>query len=118
MFRTRLISGLIITVSIAVFTNVGGPALLALLLLVSIRGMFEFYRATGVLTDKRRIDPATGIAYVFCIAYYAALYVSDRNMFYPVFVMVVFLLVLLGAYVFTFPKYNAKDIVFTFFGFF
>ncbi len=118
MFRTRLISGVIIAVTIAAFTYIGGLPLLALLLLASVRGMFELYRATGVLTDNKRIDLITGIAYVFCAIYYAMLYMSNGNMFWCVFVTVVFLLILLGSYVFTFPRYNAKDIVFTFFGFF
>ncbi len=118
MFRTRLISGIVIAVLIAVFTYIGGLPLLAFLLLVSLRGMFELYRATGVLTDNKRIDPVTGIAYAFCVIYYVLLYVTGGNMFFSVFVMAVFLLVLLASYVFTFPRYNAKDIVFTFFGLF
>ena len=62
MFRTRLISGIIIAVSIAVFTYFGGIWLLALLMLASVRGMFELYRATGVLAEGKRIDLITGIA--------------------------------------------------------
>ncbi len=118
MFRTRLISGVIIAVTIAAFTYVGGLPLLVLLLLVSVRGMFEFYRATGVLKDKKRVDPVTGIAYAFCALYYALLYIYGGDMFWCVFVTVVFLLVLLASYVFTFPRYSAKEMVFTFFGFF
>ncbi len=118
MFRTRLISGIIIAVSIAVFTYFGGIWLLALLMLASVRGMFELYRATGVLAEGKRIDLITGIAYFFCIAYFAALYITGQAMFTVVSATVFFLLVLLAAYVFTFPKYDAKQIAFTFFGFF
>lgn len=118
MLRERVISGVIIAVSIALFTFFGGIWLLSLLLLASVRGMFEFYRATGVLTDDKRIDLKTGIAYMFCVIYYVMLYLTEGNMFNVVFVTVVFLLVLLAAYVFTYPKYDARQIIFTFFGFF
>ncbi|MBQ6129480.1 MAG: phosphatidate cytidylyltransferase [Lachnospiraceae bacterium] len=118
MFRTRLISGIIIAISIAVFTYIGGIWLLALLLLASLRGMFELYRATGVLEEGKRINLITGIAYVFCALYYAVLYAEGGNVFWVVFTTVLFLLILLAAYVFTFPKYDAKQIAFTFLGFF
>ena len=118
MVRDRIISGVIIAVTIAVFTYFGGIWLLSLMLLASLRGMFEFYRATGVLADSKRIDLKTGIAYISCIAYYAVIFAFPGDMFYAMFTTVVFLLILLAAYVFTFPRYDAKDIVFTFFGFF
>ena len=118
MFRTRLISGIIIAAVIALFTLTGGIWLLLLLLAASLIGMFEFYRATGVLTQGRKIDPATGVGYGFCIVYYLLLYFGKNAMFDLVLACVVCLMVLLATYVFTFPKYKAKEIVFSFFGFF
>ena len=118
MFKARLISGIIIAVSIALFTWIGGIWLLLLLLAASLVGMFEFYRATGVLTDGKRMDPATLAGYSFCVIYYVLLYFGGNAMFDIVISSVVFLMILLAVYVFTFPRYKAKDIIFTFFGFF
>ena len=118
MFKARLISGIIIAVSIALFTWVGGIWLLLFLLAASLVGMFEFYRATGVLTDGKRMDPATLAGYSFCVIYYVLLYFGGNAMFDIVISSVVFLMILLAVYVFTFPRYKAKDIIFTFFGFF
>ena len=118
MFKARLISGIIIAVSIALFTWIGGIWLLLLLLAASLVGMFEFYRATGVLTDGKRMDPATFAGYSFCVIYYVLLYFGGNAMFDIVISSVVFLMILLAVYVFTFPRYKAKDIIFTFFGFF
>ena len=118
MFKTRLLSGIVIAIVMIGFTYLGGACLAAILLAASLIGMFEFYRATGVLADGVRIDRVTGIAYVFTALYYVLIYLCSQSMLILVFTTVVFLLVLLATYVFTFPKFNAKDIVLTFYGFF
>lgn len=118
MFKERLISGIVVAVVTIGLTIAGGVYLLALLLVAALIGMYEFYRATGVLTDGKKIDPATGIAYGFMVVYYALLYLTHQSIFFMVFSIVVFFLVLLATYVFTFPKYDVKDIFFTFSGFF
>ena len=41
-----------------------------------------------------------------------------EDMFMLLFVTVVFIIVMLGTYVFTFPKYSSKDVVYAFFGVF
>ncbi len=118
MFKTRLISGVVIAAAMLLFAWLGGVYLLALLLVVSLTGQFEFYRATGLLGDGRRINLVTGLGYAFTAVYYLLMFLFDSNMLVLIFVAVVMLLVILGAYVFTFPKYGSKDIVYTFYGFF
>ncbi len=118
MFKTRLLSGIVIAIVMIGFTYLGGVYLAAVLLLASLIGMFEFYRATGVLTDGRRIDPVTGIGYAFAVIYYVLMHITGQSMSTLVFTTVVFLLVLLATYVFTFPRYKANDIVSVFYGFF
>ena len=118
MFKKRLFSGIVVAAVIIGATLLGGMCLIAVLLLSSLVGMYEFYRAVGVLDGSRRIDLITGISYAFMILYYALLYLTDERFFHMIFAVSLYLLVLLAAYVFTFPKYNAKDIIFTCFGFF
>lgn len=118
MFRTRLISGIIVAVCMLGLTWLGGIYLIAALAVASLIGTYEFYRATGILPEGKRISINTGVAYCFTIICYLFLYFSDDKLFFLIFVTVVYLLVLLALYVFGYPKYNAKDIIFTFFGYF
>ena len=118
MFKTRLLSGAVVAALMLLFTWLGGFWLLALLLVISVIGMYEFYHAVGVLEDKKRIDLITGMGYAFAVIYYAFMFFAANRMFALIFVSVVLLLVLLASYVFTFPKYKAKSIVYTFYGFF
>ncbi len=118
MFKTRLISGIIVAVCMLGLTWLGGIYLIAALAVASLIGTYEFYRATGILPEGKRISINTGVAYCFTIICYLFLYFSDDKLFFLIFVTVVYLLVLLALYVFGYPKYNAKDIIFTFFGYF
>ncbi|MCR5673902.1 MAG: phosphatidate cytidylyltransferase [Lachnospiraceae bacterium] len=118
MFKTRVLSGAVVAALMLLFTWLGGPWLLALLLVVSVIGMYEFYHAVGVLEDKKRIDLITGVGYAFAVIYYVFMFFAKNRMFALIFVSVVLLLVLLASYVFTFPKYKAKSIVYSFYGFF
>ncbi len=118
MVKTRVLSGAVIAVVMLGFAWLGGIYLAALLLAVSLIGLYEFYHAVGLLDDGRYIDPLTGIGYGGSIVYYVSIYLTGEGMLSLVFVTVVVLLVILAAYVFTFPKYKAASIVSAFYGFF
>ena len=118
MFKTRLVSGAVVAVVMLGFAWLGGLYLPLLLAAISLIGMYEFYHATGILADGEYFNVITGIGYAFAIAYYILLYTTECDMVIMIFVTVLFLLVILGTYVFTFPKYDSKEIVYTFYGFF
>jgi len=118
MFKTRLASGIVIAITMILFMWLGGIYLTLLLLAVSVIGMYEFYHAVGILDDGKYIDLITGIGYAGTVVYYCVLYVTKCDLFYILFVCVALLLVMLAAYVFTFPTYNAKEIICSFYGFF
>ena len=118
MFKTRLLSGIVVAGSMLTFAWLGGAYLIALLLVVSIIGLYEFYHAVGLLEGTKRIDLITGIGYVFTAAYYVLMYFFHEDLFFLVFVCVMLFLVVLASYVFTFPKYHARSIVCVFYGFF
>ena len=118
MFKTRLLSGIVVAAVMLLFAWLGGAYLMALLLVVSIIGMYEFYHAVGLLDDGKYVDLITGIGYAGTVAYYLLMYLTGQELFFMIFVSVVMLLVLLASYVFTFPKYKAKTIVYGFYGYF
>ncbi len=118
MFKQRLASGVLVAVVIIGAMYLGGIALLAVLLVSSVIAMYEFYRAVGVLKDGKRADIITSIGYASAVLYYVLIYFTEQRYFHMIFAIVLCLLALLASYVFTFPRYNAKDIIFAFFGFF
>ncbi len=118
MFKVRLISGAVVAALMLLFTWLGGVFLPVFLGVVSLIGLYEFYHATGVLKDGRYVNLITFSGYAVTVIYYVVLTVLAEDMFMPVFIFVVFLLVMLATYVFTFPEYSSKDVVYTFYGFF
>ncbi|QFJ55515.1 phosphatidate cytidylyltransferase [Pseudobutyrivibrio xylanivorans] len=111
MFITRLISGIILVALSLLFICTGGDVLLAVMLVLSLIGMFELYRIFDV---EKKLPGIFG--YVSCITYYLNLkfHFSEDVMV----IMLGFLIALLGVYVFAYPKYHAHQIMAAFFGLF
>ncbi len=111
MFKTRLISGIVLVAAALVLILAGGDVLLLSVLVVSEIGLYELFRVFKI----ERAAP--GIAgYIAAALYYANL----RFSFLPgdmAFVLG-FLLLLLFAYVFTYPKYRTEQVMASFFGVF
>lgn len=111
MFKTRLISGIILVI-IALATIVsGGPVLFVTLLCVSLIGMQEIYRAAGVRTDKFNLLEVTG--YLGAVIYY--LEIAFLPVQYWLLAVILGLLLIMFVYVFTYPKYHADQIMAAFF---
>lgn len=111
MFRTRLISGIVLVIIAAVFIIAGGDLLLALVAAISLVGMYELYRIFAIEKSLPGL-----ISYAAAIAYYANLRlgVTEDGML----LVMAYLIALMFAYVFTYPKYRAKRIMAAFFGLF
>ena len=89
MFKTRLLSGIVLVAAAVGLVTAGGDVLLAGLLLVSLVGQFELYRIFGMEKSL-----AGGIGYLGAVLYYLDLRLS----FLPSFeVFMLGLLVLLMA---------------------
>ncbi len=111
MFRTRLLSGIVLVAAALVFIISGGYVLLAVTALISLIGMYELYRVAGV---ERTL--LAGIGYLAAILYYLNLgigFLPDMMAF-----ALAFLIVLLAVYVFSYPKYEITGVLAAFFGFF
>ena len=111
MFITRLISGIVLVILALLFICTGGDLLLGVMLALSLIGMFELYRIFNI--EKK---PLGILGYAACIAYYSNLKLafSPDNMA----IMLVFLICLLGVFVFAYPNYHTHQIMAAFFGLF
>lgn len=111
MFKTRLISGIILVILALVIIISGGYVTLFSLLGISLIGMYELYRVFHL-----EQTPLAMISYVMAALYYIS-YLLPISID-PMMITMLFLILLMFAYVFTYPKYNAKDIMAVFFGLF
>lgn len=111
MFKTRLLSGIVLVILAVLIIVSGGYVTLFSLLGISLIGMFELYRVFQL--EK------TSLAY---IAYMMAVLFYVSNLFAgfidPMALVMLFLILLMFTYVFTYPKYQAKDVMAVFFGLF
>lgn len=111
MFKTRLISGIVLVAIALVVIITGGNVLLATMAIVSLIGMFELYRVFKV----EKSLPAF-VGYGVAIVYYLDLlwgFLPDKMI-----IPIVYLIVLLAVYVFSYPKFKADQIMAIFFGLF
>ena len=111
MFKTRLLSGMLLVV-IALATIIsGGDVLFATLLLISFIGMTEIYRVLGISGTL-----LGGAGYLAAAVYYFLLRTGRTELI--VMFAIIFLIVLMMIYVFTYPKYRSEQVMLAFFGLF
>ncbi len=117
MFKTRLLSGILLVI-IALFAVItGGNVLFFVLLAVSLIGMTELYKVFGI---EKKLPGVIG--YLAAAVYYGLLYFEESlpgeklNWFMMLFM--VFLICQMAALVFAYPRYNTQQIFAAFFGMF
>lgn len=111
MFKTRLISGIVLVAIALLVIITGGNLLLGVMAAISLIGMFELYRVFDVHKSVAGV-----VGYLAALLYYASFlgdFLPDSMVLY-----LGFLIVLLAVYVFSYPKYKADQIMAVFFGFF
>lgn len=118
MFRTRLLSGIVVAALMLLFTWLGGVYLLALLLFVSLSGLYEFYNAVSITDEGKKFNALTVAGYAGTLLYYVLLFFARDLKITLVFTCVVVIVAVMAVYVFTFPKYPSEKVVSAFFGFF
>lgn len=111
MFKTRLLSGIVLVAAALALIITGGNVLLCGLGIISLIGMFELYR---VFKIEKAVAGLVG--YLAAILYYLHLYLD----FIPDTMMLVLglLVVLMFVYVFSYPKYKTEQMLAAFFGVF
>lgn len=111
MFKTRLITGIVLVAVALLVITTGGNLLLAVMGMVSLIGMFELYRVFGM---EKSLAGFTG--YLAAIVFYLNLlfHFFEDSMILPL----LFLIILLAVYVFSYPKYKADQIMACYFALF
>lgn len=116
MFKTRLISGILLIIAALVSIISGGWVLFGVLLLISLIGLKEFYDAMKIEEDGKKIGALHLMGYAATILYYVFLVFGNEKylMEFGIGVLVCFMAI----YVFTFPKFHSEQIMSGYFGFF
>ena len=111
MFKTRLLSGIVLVIAAIFLIVTGNEVLLFSTLLISCIGMFELFRVVKFEKSLLSIVP-----YIALILFY----INLRWSFIPDVMMLFmgFLIVLMFVYVLSYPKYDAKQLMAAFFGMF
>ena len=102
MFKTRLLSGIVLVILVIGVLYLGGYVTAGAMLLLSLGGVFELLRIY-----KLHKTPIGITTYIATIAYYGLL-IFDKNQFVMPLI-IAFVLIVLGIYVTTYPKYTDKD---------
>ena len=137
MFKTRLISGIVLVIIALATIIIGGPLLLITLLFVSLVGIHELYGAMGIVRpnsaqiqaegreykarDKNRgkapeeaMNSLAAMGFAGAVAYYGLLFFMPEQYYLVGIVMT--LILILAVYVFLYPKYHAEQVIAAFFG--
>ena len=112
MFKTRLISGILLVIAALLTIISGGYVLFFTLVCISLIGMQELYKAMGVHGESTGLLEIIG--YLGAILYYVSLLLGFES--YGLMTVLVSLILIMFVYVFTYPKYNAHQIMSAFFG--
>lgn len=111
MFGKRLISGIILVIFAILIVGRGGLLLYVTAGLISLMGLFELYRVMKI--EK---NPLGLVGYLTAAAYYGLVWYDGQQ--YVILMAIAALMLLMGIYVFTFPKYRTEEVTVAFFGVF
>lgn len=111
MFLTRLLSGIVLVAALITVIFFGGNVLLVFLGIISLIGQYELYRAVKL---EKSLPAFLGYAVSLC--YEFLLFYGRKDL--VIYEVVVFFLVLMTLYVFSYPKYVVEQISVIFMGFF
>ena len=112
MFKTRLISGIVLVI-IALATIISGSWILFFTLLaVSLIGMRELYKVMKASDEHVTVLELVG--YLGAVLYYIAMKADFGN--YGTMAIIISMILILFVYVFGYPKYHAEQVMAAFFG--
>lgn len=111
MFKTRLISGIVLVIVLVATVGYGGNILFGLLAVISLIGLSELYKVVKVQNQLLGF-----VGYLAAVLYYVMLYAGGMQ--HMMLLTIAFLVLVMAVYVFSFPKYQAEQVMTTFFGLF
>lgn len=124
MFRTRLLSGVVLIIVAFAAFFAGAPLLSLLLFFISVVGYRELAKALGVSGTEqgKKFTAPEIVGYVGISVYYLLILLADlgyleNNALYYMACIIALFLAELFVYVLNFPKYQAEQIAFSVFSF-
>lgn len=120
MFKTRLLSGILLVIIALITVISGGPILFATITAISLIGMSELYKVFKI--EKK----ATGICgYIIAILYFAIIWCKTTGVVAEAAALtmlmgmiMIFIIALMAIMVFGYPKHHPNEIMAAFFGVF
>ncbi len=112
MFKTRLLSGILLVAIALLVIITGNYVLFFTMLAISLIGMRELYKAMGVHKDSFGI--LEGAGYAAALLYYGSLLLDFEK--YGMMALILAMILILFVYVFQYPKYQAEQIMAAYFG--
>ncbi len=109
MFKTRLLSGIVLVAVLILTVGMGGPVLYTVLLAASLIGLMELYRTVKVQNQALGV-----VGYLGAIGYYILMYQNKMEYIMPLIILV--LMLAMAVYVFAYPKFMAEQVMTVFFG--
>lgn len=116
MFWTRLASGIVLVIIALLTMSFGGPALAAVLLVISLIAYRELTKALNVAEKGKGFNLLEVLGLIGVLLYYAAIYFSDSEALLLMCIVGVFMAGMF-AYVAVFPRFKAEQVVASFFSF-
>ena len=122
MFRTRLISGIILVAAALAVIITGGWVLFFVMLALSLIGAFELYRALGLRKEGRLFSGMELAGYIGIVLYYLSLVIFRDAKFLgyhgdlSLAVLVITLILLCFVFVLGYPRFEASEVMKAFFG--
>lgn len=119
MFKTRLISGIVLVLIALLTIGMGGWVLFGTLLVISLIGADELLKAMNVHSGKINSLCLASLGGV--LLYYLGIGISEAGLIektgisLPMMMVILALVVLMFVYVFTYPEYQANQIMAAFF---
>ena len=116
MFKTRLLSGIVLVAIMVVTLYFGGFFTLGMTAFISVVGVYELMRI-----PKNASKTLLAVTELATVVYYVLLglgYTFESYQYYYLLLLSVFLMALMCFYVFAYPKYELADIMLPFFSFF
>ena len=114
MFKTRAISAVFLVLILGTVLWFGGIVLALFLLGISLIAFFELLRVMGIYVKGNKPSALEICGYISVVALYVLVYLPTNSDFTVVWLVMTFI-VLLGVYVLSFPRYDAKQVFGTFF---
>ena len=111
MFKTRLLSGILLVIIALITIITGGDVLFGTILLISLIGMTEIYKVLEI--EKKELG---FVGYAAAIVYFALIRFGLTE--WVTALGIGFLILIMAVYVFTYPKFRSEHVTLAFFGLF